>query len=126
MWILKFEILQIYLMKVSWELTGLAQSRVVRLTPINGVTEIIFEVNLGKNSLDKTATKKKTLESYDSMWRFLRLHDNRSATNNKLITHKNNNHLLPPTIVGTNTTWKVLIARPCKDFWKKKIPLAES
>lgn len=38
-------------------LTGLAQRRVVRITPINGVTVIIFEVNLGKNSLAKTAAK---------------------------------------------------------------------
>ena len=38
------------------KLTGLAQSKVVRITPIKGVTETIFEVNLGKNSFAKTAT----------------------------------------------------------------------
>lgn len=37
------------------ELTGLAQSKVVRITPIKGVTVTIFEVNLGKNSFDSTA-----------------------------------------------------------------------
>lgn len=36
------------------ELTGLAQSRVVRITPIKGVTELIFEVNLGKYSFAST------------------------------------------------------------------------
>lgn len=35
-------------------LTGLAQSRVVRITPINGVTVIIRSVNFGKYSCDRT------------------------------------------------------------------------
>lgn len=38
-------------------LTGLAQRRVVRMTPIRGVTVIIFTVNLGKNSLARTVTQ---------------------------------------------------------------------
>ena len=38
-------------------LTGLAQRRVVSITPIKGVTVIIFEVNLGKYSFDNTAKK---------------------------------------------------------------------
>lgn len=35
-------------------LTGLAQRRVVKITPIKGVIVIIFEVNFGKNSFAKT------------------------------------------------------------------------
>lgn len=35
-------------------LTGLAQSSVVRITPINGVRVIIRSVNFGKYSCDKT------------------------------------------------------------------------
>ena len=41
----------------SFKLTGLAHRRVVRITPIKGVTETIFEVNLGKNSFANTARK---------------------------------------------------------------------
>lgn len=41
------------------KLTGLAQSKVVRITPIRGVIVIIFAVNLGKNSFASTAVQKK-------------------------------------------------------------------
>jgi len=45
---------ELYLVELS-QLTGLAQRRVVKMTPIKGHTTIIFEVNLGKNSFAKTA-----------------------------------------------------------------------
>jgi hypothetical protein len=38
-----------------WNLTGLAHRRVVRSTPIKGVTVIIRSVNFGKYSCDSTA-----------------------------------------------------------------------
>jgi hypothetical protein len=40
---------------VVFRLTGLAQSKVVRRTPINGVMDIMRSVNLGKYSCAKTA-----------------------------------------------------------------------
>lgn len=45
---------ELYLLEFS-QLTGLAQRRAVKMIPIKGVTLIIFEVNLGKNSFAKTA-----------------------------------------------------------------------
>jgi len=45
---------ELHLLELS-QLTGLAQRRVVKTTPIKGHTMIIFEVNLGKNSFAKTA-----------------------------------------------------------------------
>lgn len=44
---------------LAQELTGLAQRRVVRITPIKGATVTIFEVKLGKNSFANTAKKQK-------------------------------------------------------------------
>lgn len=48
-------------------LTGLAQRRVVSITPIKGVTVIIFEVNLGKYSFDNTAKKYITIRARKCM-----------------------------------------------------------
>jgi len=47
--------LQLKLVSKFFKLTGLAQRRVVRITPIKGVMVTIFDVNLGKNSFDRTA-----------------------------------------------------------------------
>lgn len=47
--------LQLKIDSKFFKLTGLAQRRVVKITPIKGVMVMIFEVNLGKNSFDRTA-----------------------------------------------------------------------
>ena len=41
------------------QLTGLAQSKVVRITPMRGVTVMIFAVNLGKNSFSSTGVNER-------------------------------------------------------------------
>ena len=89
-------------------LTGLAHSSVVRITPTNGVNTVIFSVNCGKYSWNRTDIK---LINYGKE-QLLKILENRHAERiwyGKMHYYKN----WPPTIVGIRTTWNVLSAKPC-------------
>lgn len=53
--------------QLQYGLTGLAQSKVVRITPMSGVTEMIFEVNLGKSSFANTTPRREVITILKSM-----------------------------------------------------------
>ena len=95
------------------KLTGLAQSKVVRITPIKGVTEIIFAVNFGKNSFANTVREHKNKNLEDRAWKLSSDNIHFSFFFFFYLAKCTNGFWLPPTTVGTKTTWKVLIARPC-------------
>lgn len=97
----------------TYELTGLAQRSVVRTTPIRGVTVTIFEVNFGKYSFIRTAKQRKQLARARSLSTSGRL-GNKNITSS-IMQGDFQFFSLPPIIVGNSTTWKVLIAKPCKD-----------